>query len=43
VIRTMDAAYEKWWDKILPLLENENAVGPDTPPFQALYRKQFGG
>jgi len=43
VIRAMDAAYEKWWDEILPLLENENAVGPKTPPFQELFRKQFGG
>ena len=42
VIRTMDAAYEKCEMKS-SLLENENAVGPDTPPFQALYRKQFGG
>src|SRR6476620_3966309 len=43
VIRAMDAPYEKWWDEILSLLENENAWGPKTPPFEELYRKQFGG
>ena len=43
VVREMDAAYDKWWDEVLPLLENENAVGPPVPPFQEMYWKQFGG
>jgi arylsulfatase A-like enzyme len=41
VVRAMDSAYDKWWDEVLPLLENENAVGPKTPPYQELYWKQF--
>ena len=42
VVRTMDAAYDKWWEEVLPLLENENAVGPKIPPYQESYRKQYG-
>ena len=43
VIREMDLAYDKFWEEALAGMENENAVGPKTPPFQELYRKQFGG
>jgi len=43
VIKEMSAAYDKWWDEVLPCLENENAVGPAVNPFKELYWKQFGG
>jgi len=43
VVRALDAAYDKWWEEILPCLENENAVGPPENPFKVLYWKQFGG
>jgi arylsulfatase len=39
----MRAAYDEWWEEILPALENENAVGPKVNPFKELYWKQFGG
>jgi arylsulfatase len=41
-MRPMEAAYDKWWEEILPCLENENAVGPPVNPFVELYEKQFG-
>jgi len=43
VVKEMSAAYDKWWDEILPCLENEDAVGPAVNPFKELYWKQFGG
>jgi arylsulfatase A-like enzyme len=41
VVKQLSAAYDKWWDEILPLLENENAVPPATPPYHELFEKQF--
>lgn len=43
VVSRMRAAYDQWWDEILPALENENAIGPKVNPFKAAYWKQFGG
>ncbi|MCL5745690.1 MAG: DUF4976 domain-containing protein, partial [Acidobacteria bacterium] len=43
VVRRLDAAYDKWWEEILPCLENENAVPPKVGPFTELYYEQFGG
>ena len=43
VVRQLEAAYDKWWEEILPCLENEDAVGPKENPFKELYWKQFGG
>jgi arylsulfatase len=43
IVKEMAAAYDKWWDEVLPCLENENAVGPAVNPFKELYWKQFGG
>ena len=43
VVADMRTAYDQWWNEILPCLENENAVGPKTNPFKALYWQQFGG
>ena len=39
----MRAAYDRWWEEILPCLVNEDAVGPAVNPFKELYWKQFGG
>jgi len=43
VVAAMRAAYDRWWEEILPALGNENAVGPAENPFKALYWQQFGG
>ncbi len=37
------AAYDQWWQDVLPCLENEDAVGPKVNPFKERYWKQFGG
>jgi arylsulfatase len=42
VVRKLRAAYDDWWQSVLPHLENEAATGPKENPFKALYRKQFG-
>lgn len=42
VARDLEAAYDKWWDSVLPLMENEDAVPPAIAPYKELYRKQFG-
>ena len=36
-------AYDRWWEETLPLMVNEDAVGPAVNPFKAQYWKQFGG
>lgn len=41
VVKALEAAYDRWWDEVLPCLENEDAVGPAVNPFKALYWKQF--
>ncbi len=41
VVQTLEAAYDRWWDEVLPCLENEDAVGPAVNPFKALYWEQF--
>jgi arylsulfatase A-like enzyme len=43
VVKELETAYDKWWQEILPCLENEDAVGPPENPFKVLYWKQFGG
>jgi arylsulfatase len=43
VVKTLDSAYDRWWDAVQPGLVNEDAVGPKVNPFKALYEKQFGG
>ena len=42
IVAAMRAAYDKWWDEVVPMLVNEDAVGPAENPFKELYRKQFG-
>jgi arylsulfatase len=42
VVKELRAAYDDWWQSVLPRLENENVVGPKVNPFHELYYKQFG-
>ena len=43
VVAAMRAAYDRWWNEVLPAMENEDAVGPKVNPFKARYWRQFGG
>lgn len=43
VVTVLRAAYDKWWQEILPCLENETVLGPPVNPFKAAYWQQFGG
>ncbi len=43
VVASLRAAYDLWWSEMLPLLVNEDAVGPKINPMKELYWKQFGG
>jgi arylsulfatase A-like enzyme len=43
VVKQMDAAYNKWWAEVLPLLENEHAPQPALNPYHELYWKQHRG
>ena len=43
VVKEMDAAYDKWWAEVLPLLENENAAQPAVNPYHEQYWNQFRG
>jgi hypothetical protein len=42
IVRDMTAAYGRWWDSVLPQLENEDATPPAENPYWSLYRRQFG-
>ena len=43
VVAELRAIYDQWWQETLPLLVNENKVGPETNPMKDLYWQQFGG
>lgn len=43
VVAKLRAAYDMWWEETLPLMVNEDAVGPKINPMKELYWKQFGG
>ena len=43
VVAKLRAAYDEWWNEVMPRLENEDAIGPKINPFKAMYWKQFGG
>jgi arylsulfatase A-like enzyme len=45
LVEKMSAAYDEWWQRILPHLENEDAykTAPKINPFKEEYWKQFGG
>jgi arylsulfatase len=42
-VAKLRAAYDRWWEEVLPCLENEDVVGPKYNPFHERYWKQFGG
>jgi len=42
-VARMEAAYDHWWDEVLPLLVNEDAVPPPIAPYKKLYFEQYGG
>ncbi len=42
VVHELEAAYDRWWDEVRPMMVNEDAVGPAENPFKVLYRRQFG-
>jgi arylsulfatase len=42
LVASLDAYYDHWWQSILPMQVNENAVGPAENPFKVMYRRQFG-
>ena len=43
VVEKMCKAYDRWWEEVLPAMENEDAVRPKVNPFKERYWKQFGG
>ncbi len=43
MVRELSGAFDQWWAECLPLMVNENVIGPRVNPFQAMYYRQFGG
>jgi arylsulfatase len=43
VVSRLQKAYDQWWSEALPLLVNEDSMGPEVNPMKAVYWKQFGG
>jgi arylsulfatase A-like enzyme len=43
VVQELSAAYDRWWADCLPLMVNEQAIGPEINPFQARFYQQYGG
>jgi arylsulfatase len=42
VFRALKSAYDAWWRETMPLLVNENAVGPAEMPYHVRFRAQVG-
>jgi arylsulfatase A-like enzyme len=40
-VAELDRAYDQWWASVLPMMINEDAVGPARNPFAELFEKQF--
>jgi hypothetical protein len=43
VVAELRGAYDRWWAEVLPMMVNEEAIGPKINPFKALYYQEFGG
>ncbi len=43
VAAKLRTAYDQWWIETLPLMVNEDVIGPKMNPMKVLYWKQFGG
>lgn len=39
--KKLEAAYDQWWESVLPDMVNEDAVGPKVNPFHERYWEQF--
>lgn len=42
VVKTLAAEFDHWWDASVPMMVNENVIGPKENPYHVLFRKQFG-
>ncbi|MBI5831677.1 MAG: arylsulfatase [Armatimonadetes bacterium] len=42
VVAELAAAYDRWWESILPGLVNEEVTGPAENPYRTRYEQQFG-
>jgi arylsulfatase len=42
VVMQLRSAYDQWWKETVPLMVNEDAVGPKVNPYRAWYWKEFG-
>lgn len=42
-VKTMRAAYDRWWTKLGPLMVNETVPNSPTKPFFELYERQLNG
>jgi arylsulfatase len=43
IVADLRKTYDTWWSECLPLLVNEDVVGPKINPMKELYWRQFGG
>ncbi len=43
IVQSLEAAYDKWWAEVLPMLDNENAAQPAVNPYHEQYWKQYKG
>ncbi|MFN0086951.1 MAG: arylsulfatase [Blastocatellia bacterium] len=43
IVKAMDAAYDKWWAEVMPMLDNEDAAQPAVNPYHEQYWKQYNG
>ncbi len=43
IVKQLDAEYDKWWDEVMPMLDNENAAQPAVNPYHEQYWKQYKG
>jgi arylsulfatase len=42
VVAELRKAYDAWWEKTLPLMVNEEVVGPKVNPYKELFWKKYG-
>ncbi len=41
IVKTLDAAYDRWWTEVMPMLDNESAAQPAVNPYHEQYWKQY--
>ncbi len=42
IVKQLATQFDGWWREVVPMMVNENAVGPAVNSFKELYWKQFG-